>query len=133
MIVEFSDSLHQVSSPMIHIGLHIYRNRQYIKGGSFGFIVPDDCLIGNQVNNALEHILSADGQLNGNRIAVQSFFDLCNNSKEISTGAIHLVNEADARNFILIHLAPHGFRLRLDTTYGAEKRNGPIEHTKRTL
>jgi len=33
---------------------------------------------------------------------------------EVGAGLIHLVGEDDARNLVLVALAPHGFGLRLD-------------------
>ena len=52
---------------------------------------------------------------------------------EVRAGPIHLVDERDPRNTVLVGLTPHGFGLRLDTAHGAEHRNGAVETREGTL
>ena len=46
---------------------------------------------------------------------------------------VHLVGEDDARNAVLVALAPDGFGLRLDALVGIEHAHGAVEHAQRTL
>src|SRR5262249_17465921 len=43
------------------------------------------------------------------------------------------IDEADARDFVFIRLAPYGFRLRLHTRDGVEYRYGSVKNTKAAL
>src|SRR3712207_9553171 len=52
---------------------------------------------------------------------------------EIGADAVHLVDVGDARNAVLVGLAPDGLGLRLDTGYGVEERDGAVEDAERAL
>ena len=52
---------------------------------------------------------------------------------EVRAGAVHLVDEADARHVIFVGLAPHGFGLRLDAGDGIEHGHRAVQHAHGTL
>ena len=52
---------------------------------------------------------------------------------EVGAGAVHLVDEADARHVIFVGLAPDRLGLRLDAGDGIEDDDAAIKHTQRTL
>ena len=52
---------------------------------------------------------------------------------EIRADAVHLVDERDARNAILVRLAPDRLRLRLHAGHRVENRHRAVEHAQRTL
>ena len=52
---------------------------------------------------------------------------------EVGAGAVKLVDEAHARHAVLVGLAPHGFRLRLDAGNAVEAGDRAVEHAQRTL
>ena len=52
---------------------------------------------------------------------------------EVGAGAVHLVDEADARHVILVGLAPHRLGLRLDAGHRVEHRDRAVEHAHGTL
>ena len=54
------DSLNKLASPVFHIFLHIIRNRNFIKGHSFCFHMPNNTLHFNKVNHACEIIFSTN-------------------------------------------------------------------------
>src|SRR4029077_11505352 len=54
-------------------------------------------------------------------------------AREIGAGAIHLVDEADTRDLVLVGLPPHGFGLRLHARDRVEHRHGPVEYAHGTL
>jgi hypothetical protein len=55
------------------------------------------------------------------------------NLVEVRTNAVHLVDETHAGDFVLVGLAPHSLRLRLDTGNAVEDGNGTVEDTKGAL
>ena len=52
---------------------------------------------------------------------------------EVRADAVHLVDEGDARNAVLVGLAPHRLRLRLDAADGAEHADRAVEDAQRAL
>ena len=66
-------------------------------------------------------------------MAPRRSFIICDDAQEVRADAVHLVDERDARDAVLVHLAPDGFRLRLDTADGAEQRHGTVQHAQRPL
>jgi hypothetical protein len=64
---------------------------------------------------------------------VEPVFDHAHGALEVGARAVHLVDEADARHFVAVRLAPHRLRLGLDPRDRVEDRNGPVEHAQRAL
>src|SRR6201999_3753703 len=87
----------------------------------------------HDVDNALEIGFAADRPGDDHRAGAQTVDHHVDATLEVGTGAVHLVDEADARHVILVGLAPHGFRLRLDTGNGVEHGHGTIQHAHRAL
>ena len=52
---------------------------------------------------------------------------------EIGAHAVHLVYKSDARDAILIGLAPYRFRLRLHTGHGVKNGHAAIQHAQRAF
>src|SRR6185437_15389605 len=59
--------------------------------------------------------------------------DLLDTPQEVGAGAVHLVDERDARHGVAVHLPPHGLGLGLHAGDGAEQRYGAIEDAQRAL
>src|SRR5437879_271401 len=87
----------------------------------------------DQVNKALEVALTAQRNLNGHRNGTQARSDHINCAPEISTSAVHLVDVADTRHVILVRLAPHGLRLRLNTRDSIEDHHATVEYAQVAL
>ena len=96
-------------------------------------VVPDVGLHADQVDDAGEVVLSADRQLHDERGRTQLGLDGVDGVVEISAELIHLVDEADTRNAVLVGLTPHGLRLRLHAFLAIEHGNGAIEHSQGTF
>ena len=95
--------------------------------------VEVDGLHRDQVDHAFE--LSSLPIGNCIRTASQSqlFADLLDHAERIGAGAVHLVDERQARHVVALHLAVDGHRLRLHATDGAEHQNGAVEHAQAAL
>ena len=96
-------------------------------------VVPDVGLHADQVHNAGEVVLSADRQLHDERGGTQLLLDGVDRVVEVSAQLVHLVDEADARNAVLVGLTPYGLGLRLNAFLAVEDGHGAIEHAQRTL
>ena len=62
-------------------------------------------------------------------MAVEALLDLLNNAEEVRSGTIHLVDERDAGNVVLVGLAPYSLGLRLNSADRAVNHYGAVEHT----
>ncbi len=84
----------------------------------------------HQANDALEGILNADWRLDGHGPGAQPFLDHLHRAPEVGTDAVHLVDEADARDMVAVSLAPHGLRLALHPGDGVEHNNASVQDTE---
>ncbi len=93
----------------------------------------DDALHGEEIDDAQEIVFGSDRYLNRHRARAQALANLSDDVEEIRTHPIHLVDEHDARHFVLVGLTPHGFGLRLHGGNRVEKCDQPVEHAQRAL
>ncbi len=96
-------------------------------------VEPDDRAVLDQVDEALEAALDADRQVKHRRTRAEAVLDHVDAALEIGAGAVELVDEAHPRDVILLGLAPHGLRLRLDAGNAVEAGDRAVEHAQRTL
>ena len=94
---------------------------------------PDEGLLLEQVDDALELGLGPDGQLNDGRERVEAVADHGHGALEVGADAVHLVDEADARDVVLVGLAPDRLGLGLDAGHGVEDGHGAVEDAQGPL
>ena len=93
---------------------------------------------GHQVDQAAEGFFDvrragADGQIDGDRLAVQPVADFVERAEEVGPFAVHLVDKRDPRHAVLVGLMPDGFALGLDAFAGAEDHHAAVEHPQAPL
>ena len=96
-------------------------------------VVPHQGLHGQEVDDPLVAALDADGELDDRRHGVEAVPDHLHGAVEVGADAVHLVDEADARDRVLVGLAPHRLGLGLDPGHGVEDRHGPVEDAQGPL
>ena len=69
----------------------------------------------------------------GTGLRAQARLQLVDDLDEVGAGAVHLVDEREARHLVLVGLAPHGLGLRLHAADGAQHEHRAVEHAQRTL
>jgi hypothetical protein len=131
-VVGFGSSFDDLSA--VHLG----RLDQILRDRHFPHVLAeviavDDGHVADQVDDALEGILGADRQLDGNRAGVEALLHHADHTIEVGAQGVHLVDVGHARNAVTVSLAPHGFGLRLNATLGAEHSDGPVENPERTF
>ena len=87
----------------------------------------------HEIDEALELLFRADRQLDRNRLGAEAVDDVLQALEEVGAGLVHLVGEDDARDVVLVALAPDGFGLRLDALVGVENAYRAVEHAQRAL
>ena len=95
--------------------------------------MPEDGFHPEKVDDALEVLFCADGHGEDYGVGAQHVLHLADYLEEVSAGAVHLVDVADARHTVLVGLAPDGFRLWLYAAYCTVSGNGSVEHAQGTF
>ena len=106
---------------------------EFVELGAQLLVMPDQRLHLDDVDDALEFGFGADRPGEDHRAGAQTIDHHVDATLKVRAGAVHLVDEADARHVIFVGLAPHGFGLRLDAGDGVEHRHGAVQHAHGTL
>jgi hypothetical protein len=109
---------------LVHSGLSI------APSSAQSLVAPQNRTHLDQIYDAFELVLGAYGQLNRYRAAFQTADDRFERVVEVRSHAIHLVDEADAGNIVLIGLPPNRFGLRLHSGHCVEHRHRAIQHAQ---
>ena len=96
-------------------------------------VAIDDGVHLDEVDDAVELRLAADGQLQRQRVGAQTVDHHLQAVEEVGPNAVHLVDVADARDAVLVRLMPDGLRLRLDAADRAEEGDGTVQDAQAAL
>ncbi len=129
----FGGGFEHLFAPLLGLGLEFGGDVAILELGALGGVVPQDSLHLDEVDHAGETFFSADRNLDRDRVGLEARAHLVVHLEEVSALAVHLVDESQARNAVLVGLTPHSFGLRLNTTDSAIDHAGAIEHTHRAL
>ena len=132
-VVHFDRELDELGAILVRLILQVVADVAILEFGAEGFILPDDFLHHHEVDETFELGLRADRQLNHERHRPETGHDHVDAAIEVRAHAVHLVDEAHARNAVLVSLAPHGFGLGLNAGNRVEHSHGTVEHTERTF
>ena len=105
----------------------------YSNFDALGRFVPNDRLHLDQVDHARERVFCADRHHDRNRVRLQTQLELVIDLEEVRAGTVHLVDERETGNLVLVGLTPYGFRLRLNTAHSAINHARTVEHAHGTL
>ena len=133
LLVALGRRLDHLVAVLLALLEHVRRDVAVLEAHALGRVVPVDRLHADQVDDALEVVLGADRQLHRHGVAAQARLDLLDAAQEVGAGAVHLVDERDARHIVLVHLPPDRLRLRLHAGDGAEHGTGAVEHAQAAL
>src|SRR5262249_1154044 len=96
-------------------------------------VFPDDADHADEIDDALEIVLGTDRQLDGDRLGAEARLDVVEAAEIVRADLVHLVGENDARDAILVALAPYRLRLRLHALVGIEHAYRGVEDAERAL
>ena len=132
-LVGLRDRLDHPVAVLLSLLAKLFGNLDLVVLRSQRLVPPHPRLHRHQVHDALELVLGAHWDLNGYRAALQPLDDGLDRMEEIRAHAVHLVDEAEARNLVLVRLPPHRLRLRLHASDRVEDRHRAIEHPQAAL
>ena len=133
LVVEFDRGLDHLLAIFLGLIEHIGGNVDVLEIGAERLVFPDHALHADEIDEALELALRTDRKLDRNRLRAKTLHDVVETLEEIGAGLVHLVGEHDARDAILVALAPDGLGLRLDALVAVENDDGAVQHAQRTL
>src|SRR4051794_15048817 len=96
-------------------------------------VLVDDRLHPDEVDDPDEVGLGPDRQLHRHGVRAEAVDHRLHGLVEVRADAVHLVDERDARDVVLVGLAPDGLGLRLDAGDRVEQRDRAVEHAQRAL
>ncbi len=101
-----------------------------MEAGSKGLVLPDDRLHLQEINDAHELVFGAPGQLKDEGLGAKPLLHHFNSTKEVSPDPVHLVDESNFGNLVLVSLVPNRFRLGLHASYSAENADSAVEDSQ---
>ena len=96
-------------------------------------VLVDHRLHLDEVDDAAEVLLVADRDLHRHRVRAEAVAHRLHGGEEVRAGAVHLVDEGDARHLVLVGLPPDRLGLRLDAGDGVEDGDRAVEHAQAAL
>ena len=96
-------------------------------------VLVDDRLHLDEVDHAAEDVLLADRDLHRHRVRAEAVAHRLHGGEEVRAGAVHLVDERDPRDLVLVGLPPDGLGLRLDAGDRVEDGDGAVEDAQAAL
>ena len=100
---------------------------------TLGVARPDQGTHLEQVDDTDEVVLGADRELEDQRLGAKAVHDGLHGEVEVRTQLVHLVDEADPGDVVLVGLTPHGLGLGLNALLAVEDRDRAIEDAQRAL
>ena len=111
-----------------HVGGHVAKF-----GMRARLVEVNDFLHVDQIDDALERLFGSDGQDDRHGAGAKAVVDLLDDVQEVRADTVHLVDERDAGDLVLVSLTPHRLRLGLDAADGAEHGHGSVKDAQRAL
>src|SRR6202158_4153261 len=97
------------------------------------FLEPDNYFLFEEIDDADEIIFTSEGKLQRYGVGSQALANGANHMVKIRSHAVHFVHKTNARDAVLVRLAPHGFRLRLPPGDRVEHAHRAIQNAQRAL
>ena len=133
LVVGRGHGLDQLGPPLDGLVLQVVGDVDLVPAGAEVLGLPDERLHVDEVDDAGEVALVADGQLQHGGVGPEALLDRVERVVEVGAEAVHLVDEAHAGHAVLVGLAPHRLGLGLDAGDAVEHGDGTVEHAQRTL
>ena len=132
VVVEVGQRLDHLLAPFVGDRLDLGRDVTDLD------LVPQVVAVGDrlhvdEVDDAAERVLGADRHLERDGVHAEAVADHVDHAPEVGARAVELVDEAEARDGVLVGLAPDGLGLRLDAGHAVEDDDRAVEHAKAAL
>jgi hypothetical protein len=135
VVVEVRDGLDQLVAVHLRLGQHVLRDRRGDRRQAERvlFVVEEVRDHLHQVDDAGEVLLGADRQEQRVRVALELRADVVDRPVEVGADAVHLIDEGEPGDVVLVGLAPDRLRLGLHARNGVEHRDRAVEDAQGAL
>ena len=96
-------------------------------------VIPVNCRHPDQVDDTLESVSRANRQLQQYGVRTETVPHLAHDTKKVSAGSIHLVDERNTGQAIPVGLMPDGFRLDFNATDRTKQAYTTIKYAQTSL
>ncbi len=111
----------------------VRRDRLLLEGRAAVLLDVDHLHHLDQVDDAVEEVPDHDRNLKRHGVRPEPLPHHLDGPEEVRPDAVHLVDEGDARDAVLVGLTPDGLGLGLDPADRAEDGDRPVEDPQRAL
>src|SRR5690606_39228866 len=132
-VVDLGHGLEELLAVLVGQVLELRGDLDLVPLGAELVVLELEGLHADEVDDAAEAILLAEGELNGDGRGVEAALDGAERADEVGARLVHLVDEAHAGDLVLVRLAPHRLGLRLDALLSVEDGDGAVEHAEGAL
>src|SRR6478609_4320052 len=129
-VVDVGAGLDQRLAQLDALGLDVRRNRLPGVLRAERVVVEDRGFHPDQIDHADVQLFLTDGPLHRHGRDAQAVLHRIQIHLEIGAGLVELVHERDARNVVLVGLAPDRFALWFDAVTAVEHRDRAIQHAQ---
>ena len=129
LVGHLRDGLDQPLAPLLGQLAHVCGDVGLV-GARAQVVQVEGGLHADEVDDALEVVLTADRQLHRDGMRAQALPDHPDRAEEVRAGAVHLVHVEHAGDAVAVGLAPDGLGLRLDAFHGAQDDNRAVQHAQ---
>src|SRR5215213_8404157 len=133
LLVGLGGGFEQPVAHLLRAPLEVFGNVGRLVLRALRLVVPQERLHRDEIDDALELVFEADGNLQGDGVRAEAVDDRLERAVERGSGAVELVDEADARDAVLVGLTPDGLGLRLDARDAVEHGDRAVEDAKAAL
>jgi hypothetical protein len=132
LIVEVRDRVDQLVVVLLRLLGELGRDLDHVE--LLPEVVPvEDRLHLDEVDDAREVVLRADRYVQRHRVRAEAVAHRLHGCEEVRAGAVHLVDEGDARHLVLVRLPPDRLGLRLHACDGVEDGDRAVEDAQAAL
>ncbi len=128
-----ADGLDEVGAGLLDLVDAVRRDGADVVAGAEHVLLVDDGLAVDQVDDALEVGVGADGELDGDGVGAEALADVGDGAAEVAAEAVELVDEADAGHDVALGLVPDGLALGLHAADAAEDDDDAVQHAHAAL
>ena len=132
-VIRLGDRLDELHTEGLGLFLQVRGNLLHVVLRAHLFVVPQDGLHLDKIDDTGKLRLGTDRDLNHDRFRTQPVANGLGRVLRVTAVLIHLVDEADTRNLVLGSLAPDRFRLGLHTSHRVKAGDRAVQDAQRTL
>ena len=132
VIIKLTDLLDHLGSVELCIILQVVRNVGNLDIVALVVLIVV-CLHLEEVDDALEGLLTADRDLHHDGVLAQTVMNGIYRMEEVGTDNVHLIDKCDSRNVVGISLTPYVLRLGLNTALCVKYADSAVQNTEGSL